>query len=365
MLGLALEGASLVAGAEVGEGMRRLDEATVTALDGRAQIPISGAWACCFLVSACLSVYDFERAFAWSDRIAEFADRYGSRWMLAFCRAEYGAIDRWRGRWAQAEGLLEAAIEDFAHSRPAWAPGPLTGLAELRRRQGRATEALALLDRAGTPAHLCHAELALDRGDPRGAAELAERLLRHVAPEGRLDRVGPLELRIRAQHKGALTPFRKVEGWLRELRELAELGGTGPLKAIADRAEGVARGDRRCSRTPSTGSPRRPTRPRTRGSTSRACSSATGAPRAATREREAADRALNELGADRPPLPELTPREREVLTLLAEGLTNRQLAEQLVVSEHTVHRHVTNILRKLDAPSRAAAAALAARHGLI
>jgi len=74
---------------------------------------------------------------------------------------------------------------------------------------------------------------------------------------------------------------------------------------------------------------------------------------------------LRELGAGRPPLPELTPREREVLTLLAHGLTNRQLAARLIVSEHTVHRHVTNILRKLDAPSRAAAAALAARHGLI
>ena len=54
-----------------------------------------------------------------------------------------------------------------------------------------------------------------------------------------------------------------------------------------------------------------------------------------------------------------------MLTLLAHGLTNRQLAERLVVSEHTVHRHVTNILRKLDAPSRAAAAAHAARNGLI
>ena len=45
----------------------------------------------------------------------------------------------------------------------------------------------------------------------------------------------------------------------------------------------------------------------------------------------------------------LTPREHEVLRLLAEGLTNRQIAERLVVSEHTVHRHVTNLLRKLDA----------------
>ena len=65
-----------------------------------------------------------------------------------------------------------------------------------------------------------------------------------------------------------------------------------------------------------------------------------------------------------PPLPVLTPREREVLALLAEGLTNRRIAERLVVSEHTVHRHVTSILRKLDLPTRAAAAAVAARSGL-
>jgi DNA-binding NarL/FixJ family response regulator len=51
--------------------------------------------------------------------------------------------------------------------------------------------------------------------------------------------------------------------------------------------------------------------------------------------------------------------------LLAEGLTNRQIAGRLVVSEHTVHRHVTNILRKLELPSRTAAAAHAVRFGLV
>ena len=50
--------------------------------------------------------------------------------------------------------------------------------------------------------------------------------------------------------------------------------------------------------------------------------------------------------------------------MLAEGLTNQQIAQRLVLSEHTVHRHVTNILRKLGLPSRTAAAAHAAQVGL-
>jgi DNA-binding NarL/FixJ family response regulator len=68
------------------------------------------------------------------------------------------------------------------------------------------------------------------------------------------------------------------------------------------------------------------------------------------------------LGADEP-LHGLTPREREVLSLLAQGLTNRQIGARLVISEHTVHRHVSSILRKLEVPSRAAAAAVAVRAG--
>ncbi|MEX0790187.1 MAG: response regulator transcription factor [Actinomycetota bacterium] len=58
----------------------------------------------------------------------------------------------------------------------------------------------------------------------------------------------------------------------------------------------------------------------------------------------------------------LTGRERQVLALVAQGCTNRTIADRLVVSEHTVHRHVTNILRKLDLSSRTAAAAWAIRH---
>jgi DNA-binding NarL/FixJ family response regulator len=61
----------------------------------------------------------------------------------------------------------------------------------------------------------------------------------------------------------------------------------------------------------------------------------------------------------------LTPRELDVLRLVAQGLSNPGIARQLVLSEHTVHRHVANIFRKLDLSSRAAAAAWGVRAGLI
>ena len=62
---------------------------------------------------------------------------------------------------------------------------------------------------------------------------------------------------------------------------------------------------------------------------------------------------------------ELSDREREVLGLVAEGLSDAEIAERLVLSPHTVHRHVANIRRKLGLRSRSAAAAAAARAGLI
>lgn len=61
----------------------------------------------------------------------------------------------------------------------------------------------------------------------------------------------------------------------------------------------------------------------------------------------------------------LSAREVEVLQRVSHGLTNKQIADQLVLSQHTVHRHVANILTKLNLPSRAAAAAYAAQHELL
>jgi NarL family two-component system response regulator LiaR len=61
---------------------------------------------------------------------------------------------------------------------------------------------------------------------------------------------------------------------------------------------------------------------------------------------------------------DLTPREREVLALLAAGMSNQDIAERLVLSVGTVRLHVSNILAKLDAPNRTSAAIIALKHGL-
>ncbi|CAN5896550.1 hypothetical protein BH23ACT12_BH23ACT12_08220 [soil metagenome] len=388
MLGLALEGATLVACARIDEGMRMLDESTTVALEGRATIPISSAWACCFLVGACTSVRDFDRAAQWCDRIAGFADRYSSRWMLAFCRAEYGEVHLWRGDWAEAQRVLEMSIQDFAVSRPAWSEGPCAVLAELRRRQGRLEEALELLGGSSSPAALvCEAWIELDRGNERRCVELAERALRQV-PEFRLtDRIPIAE--VLACGASAAEDAAGAEVALGILRLAQQRIGTAPLQPLTNRAEGewaLARGEQDHARRlledavdgfVRCGAPYEAARTRIDLAF---CLQALGrteqAAQQAARARDKLDsmgavvqarRARRLLSGERPHdriASVLTAREREVLVLLARGMTNRALAEHLVISEHTVHRHVGNILRKLDLPSRTAAAAWWVQEGI-
>src|SRR5690606_12036181 len=347
-------------------------------------------WTCCFLVTACTRVLDFERAFEWCDRIAEFAKRYGSRYMLGFCRAEYATIHLWRGHWDEAERALQESLEAFAASRPAMLSAPLASLAELRRRQGRRDEALELLDRAGASdsAQLCRARLALDAGDPQLALELGERVYRRLSPEKPLDSAPALEILVRAQlAQGALdAASASTAGLVR----LARAGGASGLSARVRAAEGMLAAARGCPQQ---------ARPlledavdgfeRCRATFDVACVKielasvllAMGRQADARREAAVAHERLVELGAStdaararrlldadggpkQKPQALLSSRESEVVGLLSDGMTNREIAARLCVSEHTVHRHVTSILRKLDVSSRAAAAALAVKNGL-
>ncbi|MCI0437045.1 MAG: LuxR C-terminal-related transcriptional regulator [Gemmatimonadetes bacterium] len=388
MLGLALRGAVHVAAGATEEGMACLDEAAAAALGLEPTIPIAGAWACCFLVSACESVHDYARAFEWCDRIAEFAHRYGSRYMLAFCRAHYGMIHLWRGRWKDAESELVAAVEAYERARPPYVASVVASLAELRRRQGRFDDAERLLDNAGGGGIQCRALLAYDRGETLRAAELAERRLRQLP--GRLPVAGTPSLELLVRARADRSEFAAAEAALDRLREIERTVRTVPLRAAADLAEGIlatARGEhdhaRRCledavDRFATTGAPFEAARARIELAR---CLLALGRAPDAEREARAAIDTLAALGAEAelrrarallaatsrrgpPALAGLTRRERQVLRLVAQGLANRQIARKLVISEHTVHRHVANILRKLGVASRTAAAAIAARFDL-
>jgi LuxR family transcriptional regulator, maltose regulon positive regulatory protein len=394
-LGLALEGRALVSEGHLGDGMRRLDEATATALGGEAELLVCVAWACCYLIAACEQVRDYDRAGQWCRQVGEFCDRHGIELLLGICRAKYAGVLTWQGRWDEAENEVTRAVEGLATSRPPLVGEALVRLAELRRLQGRYDETDALLARCAgdTRALLVQAQLALDRGQFTEAAELAERFLRRRAGPHRLERGPGLEVAVRAY--AGLGQCDRAREALEQLRDLALRADTRSLRAALFAAEATvanALGDRDAARRwwedaidALAGSPALFEIGRARQGLA-VVLEADGRVSEARAQVEAALEAFRALGAgadvasaevmvgrlDRVaspgaadgPLAPLSKREREVVTLVATGMSNREIAERLLISEHTVHRHVTSILRKLDVPSRAAAASLAARHGL-
>jgi LuxR family transcriptional regulator, maltose regulon positive regulatory protein len=398
MVGLGLEGRALVSEGDLSRGMRRLDEATAAALAGEAENLFCVGWACCYLISACERVRDYDRAGQWCGRVGEFCERHGIGNLLGVCRTHYAGVLIWQGRWAEAEGELTSAAQWFAASRPPMVGDALVRLGELRRRQGRVEEAEELFARCEghSLALLGRAALALDRNRPDEAAELADRFLRRFADPTRVERCAGLEIAVRAHAR--LGNGDRAAGALAQLRQLASRASTPPLQSAVLASEGAvasARGDHDAARRSfedaldvlvAMDAPFETARVRLDLGATLA---AERRHRAAQREIKAALATFQKLGARaeaaraesllgrlrgaRPtipagmpegPLGDLSRRELEVLALVAEGLTNQEIAARLVLSKHTVNRHVANILRKLRLPSRAAAASLAVRHGL-
>ena len=392
MLGLGLEGRALVSEGELEAGMRRLDEATTVALQGEASLLYCVAWACCYLISACERVRDYERAAQWCARVGEFCGQHDI-FLLNICRAHYASVLSWQGRWDEAETQLSAAVDGLQAARPPMVGDALARLGELRRRQGRSADAEELFARSETHSItlLGRAALALDRGRPSEAAELADRYLRRFPDPSRVERGAGLEISVTAHAR--LGEHEHAEESLRQLREIATRARTRPLLAALRSSEGTlaaARGDHEAARRSFedaldllTASDARFEAARVRLDLASSLS-AIGHHDRAKREIESAVADFRQLGADtelvraeamlakphkqasmaNTPLEALSRRELEVLGLVAEGLTNHEIARRLVLSEHTVNRHVANILRKLALPTRAAAASLAGRHGL-
>jgi ATP/maltotriose-dependent transcriptional regulator MalT len=396
MFALSVEGAALVNDGRVADGMCLMDEATAAALAGEFEEIVPAGWTCCLLLNCCERARDYERAAEWCRKVEEFALRMRINFVTGACRAHYGAVLTWQGRWGEAERELIRATEDLVAERPTWSGLAIVRLADLRRRQGRVAEAQELLQRAAgnalTPVVM--AEIALDQGDASAAAELLEPVLRRVPIENMTLRATPVELMVRA--RAAARQADAAAPHLEELRSIAEAVGTRPLHASARRAEGLvalSAGDEEEARArledavelfAASGASFELARARLELARVLASS---GRGDAAVREATLAIRRLDEIGAaseaargrellaglGAPPMARraasadrlLTARELEVLRLVAEGLTDGEIAERLVLSKHTVHRHLQNAYARLACSSRAAAVAEAHRLQLL
>jgi DNA-binding NarL/FixJ family response regulator len=392
-VGLAQEGVALVVQGDVTAGMRRLDEASTVARGEDLRLPVSFGWALCYLITACEDVGDFPRAGEWCDAMREYAERWKGRQFLGICRTAYGRVLATRGDWSGAEEELQDALKDLLSARPGVAASGFVRLGDLRMRQGRIAEARELFTRAGAHpgAILGLGDIALDEGDAVAARDAADRVLRRLPSSSVLERLPALELKVRAL--ASLGSFVEAGEVCGQYTAVASRLGTPYLKgrahwvaAILGVAHGAAEQARRDAEDAvdlflAASAPHEANRARFVLAQALAL---LDRPSHAVAEASVAREAFLSLGAARcvelsdallstftapadveKGFGELTSRELEVLRLVASGLGDAEIASRLVVSPHTVHRHVANIRSKLRLSSRAAAVAYASRAGLL
>jgi ATP/maltotriose-dependent transcriptional regulator MalT len=378
VVGLALLGSALIASGAVHAGVKRLDDAGALAVGERFADVVAPGWALCHTVSACTAVGDFGRAAQWCRALERFSERWAARHFFGICRTAYGGVLTTHGDWPSAELELTSAIEDLHAARPGLAAPAALRLGRLRARQGRADEARSLYETALPlpQAVVAIGELDLEEGDAAGAADAAERALRRLSASGALERLAAIELLARArsaagEHDAAHAAVDEVERVAVALGTPYMRGRACHVAADVLLAEGAADGARlraedavdlfcACS------APYEAARARL---VLAGALAALGRPERAETETKAAREAFALLGARHDGRAaageDLTPRELDVLRLVARGLSDAEIAGRLFLSPHTVHRHVANVRTKLRLPSRAAAVAHATRAGLL
>jgi ATP/maltotriose-dependent transcriptional regulator MalT len=392
-----MEGVALVTEGDIRDGMRLLEEAAASALSGEIADPGYVSWALCYLIYACERVRDYDRAVEWCDKMREYAEISQMLLPRGICQVRLAGVLIWRGDWPTAEAQLSDAASRLMPKRSRRAADGTVRLAELRHRQGQLEEAEELF--RGVEWHplalIGLAELSLEAGRPKDASELLDRFLRQVPEGSPTQRAAAFELLVRV--KALLGEHARAREALESVRRLSEAADTLPLRAAAsfsagalavanqDYSEAMACFEDAVELYERSGAPYESARARlelasvlvvlgrlerARGETVLArqaleqLDSLFYARRGAALQQDI-DRRIREAGAKSEGQSQLTERQIEILRLVAMGLSNREIAAALVVSEHTVHRHVANILQRLDLPSRAAAAVYAASHGLI
>lgn len=385
-MALAQLGRAAVRQGRVEEGMGLLDEAMTVALGGESSDPLACGDACCTTLVVCDQLADVDRAAQWCEAVVDFSERERYLPVQSWCRSIYGAVLVRAGDWERAEDVLKEALRKRAdRQRGGGRALPLAVLADLRLRQGRFDEAERLLDGLDDPVALAPlVQLRLEQGDVAFASALLERL---PQTEELLSLRALVALAAGDLDEAAATTERLKEAARRLARE--DLTASAGLLAgqvasargdagTAARELEAALGRFQALRFPLEEARARLALARLQVSDGSplALASARAARDAFERlgARRDADRAgalLRDLGAagrssatrstDRD---ELTPREREVLSLIAAGLSNAEIAERLVIAPKTAEHHVGRVLGKLGVRSRAEAAAHAVREGL-
>lgn len=386
VMGTCSRGRMAIYAGRVAEGLAMLDEAMAEVVAGEVS-PVIAGHVYCTAIEGCQEICDVVRMAEWTAALETWcSDQPG---LLAFtgqCAVHRAQLLRMRGQWSSARAELALAVRRYLEVGSPDAVGLAEyELGELLRLQGGFEDAATAFERAAGRGHDPQPGLALlwlAQGSTTAATAAMTRLL--AEPGGPVQRLRILPAAVEVLiNAGDEEGARAAADELVSLDAAVDSVGMRARTAQVSGALALAGGDpagampylRRALQL-WTGVGARHDAARVRMLMGRALSSL-GDEESARREFTAASQVFRELGAG-PDLaaaeqvlaPEalpagLTEREVEVLRLVASGRSNARIASDLVLSEKTVARHLSNIFAKLDVDSRTAAAAFAYEHHLV
>lgn len=402
-LGLQRRGQALLARGEVATGMACIDEAIVAALSGELDTMTTGA-VYCAAITCCRQLADYERAAQWSDAVTRWCAREGCTGFPGLCRIYTAELAGLRGAWAQAQQDLRRACEELQRFGAfAMAADAFYELGDLRRRMGDLEGARAAYGQAfeygldPQPGQalvlLAHGDLtaastviARALADPQASGPPAEETSGRGADQLRRARLLPAQVEI-ALSAGDLATARAAT---LELEAIASRYDTAALHAQAcfaraqvahaetDLDAALAAATEARALWQELAMPHDTARALMLAAAIHHAAGDAETAQIATRtahatferlgaepERAAAATLLAPPSRTRTATAGLSARELDVLRLVADGLTDSEIARRLLLSPHTVHRHVANIRTKTRQPSRAAAVAHATRLGAL
>ena len=378
LLGVNCEGRALIRAHQVVDGLALLDEAMVAALHSRVGPFITGS-VYCHTIAACHEVADLLRMIRWTDLTEDWLSTLPAVGVFGgLCAVHRAQLHIVRGAWAEAERSALEVMADLDAMRVDYAAEAWYVVGEARRLRGNrnAAEGYDEAHARGRDPQPGRALLQLQGGDAEGAATSLRTALAAVGEDPL--RRAPLcaagvEIAVAA---GRLEDAKTAAS---ELVETAAMYATSGLEAMAAAARGavlLAEGRAEEALPVLRDACRRWHELGAAYDVAGTCVLLARAYRSlgdevtAAAEAAQAEATYIRLGAHRPARVDATPpdglsrRECEVLALVADGRSNREIGEALFISDRTVGRHLTNVFHKIGVTSRTQAARYAIDHGL-